>query len=369
MFMVLLLLIAMFPTATLLAQQPAVWRVSTQPILRIGEADGDSAYMFHNAVSSLRLADGRIVVLNSGSNQLRIYDAKGKLVFSKGRRGNGPGEFVRAIRLYSVARDTLVVYDRGNSRFTVHTLAGDFVRSYPVLEQRNKFTYDEWLYNRSWIDGPQLGRGRGPIRVAIDKLPPHDPAIGYRFVRVSPQGHLWVLGPHRPNAPTNWSVYDLDGRPLARVTTPARFDLHEIGRDYLLGVGRDDLDVEYIQLYRLEGAAAAPTRRLAGPDTTSVPARKAVAEEVLTTLRGTLRMLMSHQEVYYSNPKSNYSYALDLKQLDKWETPKGVTLYIVTAGTTGWSALVTDNATGAMCGTSVGTHTPVGWTSGIVACE
>src|SRR5687768_7405175 len=76
MFMVLLLLIALFPTATLPAQQPPVWRVSARPTLQIGEADGDSAYLFHKAVSSLRLADGRIVVLNSGSNQLRIFDAK-----------------------------------------------------------------------------------------------------------------------------------------------------------------------------------------------------------------------------------------------------------------------------------------------------
>ncbi len=361
--------IALLPML-LAAQPPAVWRVSPRPTLQIGEVDGDSAYMFHNAVSSLRLPDGRIVVLNAGSNQLRMYDARGKLVLAKGRRGNGPAEFVRPIRVYLTGRDTLMVFDRGNARFTRHKLNGDFLASFPALEQRGKFAYDEWLYNRSWIDGPQLGRGRDPIRVAVDRLPPPDRAIGYRFIEVSSQGHLWVRGPLRAAVPTSWTVYDLDGKLLARVTTPARFELHEIGRDYLLGVGRDDLDIEYIQLYRLDGAANAPSRRLAGPDTTRTPASVTVAsEEALMSLRGLLRQMTSYQEVFYSNPRNNYRYATDVKQLEKLELPEGVELYLVSSGPTGWSALAIDKQSGATCGMSIGTHTPVGWTPGVVACE
>lgn len=33
---------------------------------------------------------------------------------------------------------------------------------------------------------------------------------------------------------------------------PDRFTVFEIGRDYLLGVRRDDLDVEHVQLLRLD---------------------------------------------------------------------------------------------------------------------
>ena len=352
------------------AQQPAVWQVSPRPILQIGEVDGDSAYMFHNAVSSLRLPDGRIAVLNAGSHQLRMYDVRGKLIFAKGRRGSGPGEFLRPIRLYLEGSDSLVVFDRGNARFTTHNLNGEFVRSQPVMEQRGKFGYDEWLHQRSWIDGQQLGRGRSVIRVALGKLPALDRTIGYRFVEVSPQGHLWVRGPLRPNLPTAWTVFDLDGKLLARVTTPAKFELHEIGQDYLLGVGRDDLDIEYIQLYRMTGAASAPRRRLAGPDTLRVPSISTNAPaERLDALRATLRQLATFQEVFYSNPKNKYSYSTDVKNFERWEAPEGVDLYIIGASPTGWTALAIDRQSAATCGMSVGTHTPVGWVSGIVACD
>jgi hypothetical protein len=36
------------------------------------------------------------------------------------------------------------------------------------------------------------------------------------------------------------------------LTTPARFNPMEIGRDYILGVQRDELGVESIRMYRIE---------------------------------------------------------------------------------------------------------------------
>jgi long-subunit acyl-CoA synthetase (AMP-forming) len=53
-------------------------------------------------------------------------------------------------------------------------------------------------------------------------------------------------GPHR------WLVFDTAGSWLGTVDTPARFTLNEIGADYILGVVRDSLDVQYVQMYRLE---------------------------------------------------------------------------------------------------------------------
>jgi hypothetical protein len=48
-----------------------------------------------------------------------------------------------------------------------------------------------------------------------------------------------------------WWVFDSRGRWLGSVTTPDRLDLSMIGRDYILGVHRDSLDVERVLMYRL----------------------------------------------------------------------------------------------------------------------
>jgi hypothetical protein len=376
-----LLLTVICPLA-LSAQRPPIWRLSPTPILQIGVVDGDSAYMFHNVASALRLPDGRIAVMNEGSHQLRLYDATGKLIVSKGRRGGGPGEFFRPGRIYQLGADSLMVYDRGNARFSIHRTNGDFVRVQPGAPYsirregpgamaQSEFPTDEWLYNRSWIDGPPLGKGRGPVRAAIDRLPPPDAAAGYRYIIVSPQEHLWVRGPVRPNARVEWSVYDLDARPLGRVTLPARFTLFQIGRDFILGVARDELDIEYVQLLRLEGAPATTTRRLASADTLRASPRRAVAPELLTRMQAALRDISMQQEIFYSQPKNSYTYANDAKQFDRWEAPKDLVIRIVNASTLGWMALVIDPVTGVTCGIGMGapSFVPMGWTMGRVTCE
>ena len=47
------------------------------------------------------------------------------------------------------------------------------------------------------------------------------------------------------------AVFDPDGVMLGVVETPKRFRIYEIGSDYVLGRGADDLDVEHIQIYDL----------------------------------------------------------------------------------------------------------------------
>jgi len=46
----------------------AEWRLSPEPVLRIGVVDGDDAYQFSSIVFAARLSDGRIVInyQNSG---------------------------------------------------------------------------------------------------------------------------------------------------------------------------------------------------------------------------------------------------------------------------------------------------------------
>jgi prepilin-type N-terminal cleavage/methylation domain-containing protein len=50
-----------------------------------------------------------------------------------------------------------------------------------------------------------------------------------------------------------------------------------------------------------------------------------------------LRNMNAQQEIYYSNPNSNYSYAVDIDDLDMVPS-SGVTLDIVAASASGWNA-------------------------------
>ncbi|MFW6201787.1 MAG: hypothetical protein ACOC8B_04365, partial [Gemmatimonadota bacterium] len=79
-----------------------------------------------------------------------------------------------------------------------------------------------------------------------DSMPYHGPLV------VADDGESW-LARYSPDAdePTRWLVFGPDGRVVARVQTPARFRLSQVGTDFVIGVARDALDVERVVVYRL----------------------------------------------------------------------------------------------------------------------
>jgi hypothetical protein len=67
------------------------------------------------------------------------------------------------------------------------------------------------------------------------------------------EGNLWVQEYPAPAAEgTEWTVFDPEGRMLGAVSMPDRFRPMRIGGDSVLGVWKDDLDVEHVRMYRLE---------------------------------------------------------------------------------------------------------------------
>jgi hypothetical protein len=75
-----------------------------------------------------------------------------------------------------------------------------------------------------------------------------------RFVPAATQ-ELWVSDFHPQGeltTPASWHVFAADGRLLAHVTLPVRFHLFDAGADYVLGVARDDDDVEHVTMLRLQ---------------------------------------------------------------------------------------------------------------------
>lgn len=353
------------------------WKLSSQPQFTIGVAEGAPEEMLFRVVASFRLGDGRFVIANGGTQEIRIFDARGRYLATAGRKGEGPGEFVN-LRSVFPYRDSILAYDfqlrrlsvfgsdgkyarsfimpriregwhpqpvgtfadgsilmqavrqfmmgdsphgvnrdptilvrigptgavrdsitalpgweryvrtvsvNGRTGFTVHatpfarmpqfTTAGDrlFAGSsdrYEIqvfsntgkLERTFRHNQPNRKVTRADIERmrearvaaaaaqSELYRQRTQEALQEMKFPETMPA--YAGIKGDPDGNIWVQEYRAEGEQhTRWTVFDPSGKVLARVAGPARFMVHEIGRDYVLGLRSDDLDVEHVEVYRL----------------------------------------------------------------------------------------------------------------------
>ena len=108
------------------------WRLAAQPLVEIGVLEGDPNYQLFRVAGAQRLSDGRIVVANSGTSELRFYDASGRFLSKSGRKGGGPGEF-DILRWLGILRgDSLVAYDWRNRRVSIFDADGKFARAFTL---------------------------------------------------------------------------------------------------------------------------------------------------------------------------------------------------------------------------------------------
>lgn len=358
------------------------WLVEPGPFLSIGAIDGPEGTFLDDVTGAHRLPDGHVVVLNAGTQEIRVYDNTGTLLKTIGRDGEGPGEF-RYLSLGGVLPgDTLVVMDAMLRRMSiVHPEAGVvrsarldpdvaananawgvfdnrtvlFGRGGQTAESEGVYRQPE-TYRVSDLEGTLAGvLGEKPgveanhipmesyttgepviitrqlyfarkgipvavgdrfyfgsqdkfeieamdpygtilrlIRVPVDPvpltreiwdsyvehrietiardpdherrmrrsmeqdsqaLPPTFPAHGE--LEVDALNHLWVEEYRIPGDNTHtWSVFDREGVRLARVTLPVPMEVLEVGGDYVMGLVKDEMDVEYVRLFRLRRGPA-----------------------------------------------------------------------------------------------------------------
>lgn len=88
------------------------WTLSPEPILQIGEIEGEPEYNLDGVVGVTRDATGRVVVLERAA-RLRWYDASGQHLRTREFRGQGPGEVQSASRLLPFRGDSLYVLSPG----------------------------------------------------------------------------------------------------------------------------------------------------------------------------------------------------------------------------------------------------------------
>ncbi|HUH13055.1 MAG TPA: hypothetical protein VMK65_08090, partial [Longimicrobiales bacterium] len=353
------------------------WRVAAEPEVDIGVLEGAPEYQLFRVRASARLSDGRIVVANGGTRELRFYSPQGEHLRTAGRQGSGPGEFEELGALWRVEGDTILVYDWRGSRLSAFGPEGDFVRStrlqtgegvtFPMplgatadrkllattggvffagdektgvsrdssaivvydLEGTPEDTLGIFPGNEAYVksdgrsisvrslafgrslrsgvhgerlyagatDRYQVGvwrtdgtlerlirRAHVPMEVTpadiqtykdeqlaamdgqsqrflestrqvLEEMPYPQTFPAFRALQVDEDGHLWVAEERRPGDERSlWTVFDGEGRMLGQVELPEGLSVHAIGRDWVLGLWSDELDVEHVRLHRLEKA-------------------------------------------------------------------------------------------------------------------
>ena len=84
------------------------------------------------------------------------------------------------------------------------------------------------------------------------ELPSRPTVPAFDHMLVDSRGYLWVREFVVDRAaPSRWLVFESDGRWLGTVEVPGGLLVSQIGPDWILGRTKDELDVEYVRLYRL----------------------------------------------------------------------------------------------------------------------
>ena len=86
----------------------------------------------------------------------------------------------------------------------------------------------------------------------FEEMPVAGTMPAYDGLAIDAAGNLWVREyAFIDGLERRWTVFDTSGRMLGDVTFPANFGVTQIGEDFVLGVWRDDLEVEHVRLYEL----------------------------------------------------------------------------------------------------------------------
>lgn len=169
--------------------------LGTSPTVQIGAVMGDTAQELASVSDARRLGDGRIVVLDRGRDNVRVFDATGRLLASFGRQGSGPGEFRFPGRLELLAGDSLAVWDLNLRRITVLDASGGPAREVSFSVSPAYPTNQFAVLDGDFLVGSRL----------------YQPPKGAEFVpqsllvlRYSPDGTLLDTLSVLPNGKTGW---------------------------------------------------------------------------------------------------------------------------------------------------------------------
>ena len=99
-------------------KKPRVVSIKLEKELTLGENPGGQTALFQS-IRSFRVDNlGNIYVLDSRAPKLIKFDSRGNVLFSIGRKGQGPGEFMVPMMMELGKQNSILVYDLGNHRLS-----------------------------------------------------------------------------------------------------------------------------------------------------------------------------------------------------------------------------------------------------------
>ena len=202
------------------------WRIGPEPAVSIGEVTGEEAYLLHRADAAAMLPDGRIVVANTGTGEIRVFDAAGVHQATWGREGEGPGEFTALAGVASWPGDSIVAWDTRARTIAVFDSDGALGRSF-VLEAEDRAAEPRMPMRDGTVLGRIVDAGGGP---------------GYRREKITHEvrdadGRMLVsLGEH----PGRESFINMEGRMAVFGQLPFSRSLHEASWGDMVVLAPDD---------------------------------------------------------------------------------------------------------------------------------
>lgn len=105
-------------------------------------------YFFGMPLSVIPDSLGNLYVADDQQKKIMVFNSKGDFLYSIGRSGKGPGEFLKTSSMVILPDDELLVFDFFMRRFTKFSLQGDVLDTYVL--PKNIYMYPDVMY---YLDG------------------------------------------------------------------------------------------------------------------------------------------------------------------------------------------------------------------------
>jgi hypothetical protein len=175
-------------------------------------------------------------------------------IVRNGGGGSGPHPFGRSAS-FALSDSMLFIGAAERLDVQVYDRTGRMVRS--VRGPAVDLSIDETLLDRHAAS--ELTGSAGDMIELVREQDLEMPAgyAAYSELIVDPDQNIWAKRFQFPWEPASrWAVFASDGSFLGHVDMPAGLTVHQIGPDWILGVSRDELDVQRVALHRLDRAGS-----------------------------------------------------------------------------------------------------------------
>ena len=150
----------------------------------------------------------------------------------------------------AVGAETVFVGIPDEEGIRVFSLDGNPLKSLPVPYRPRPLT---GAVREAFVDErAEAGRNPENTRRFYGRIEFPDHLPSFDGLILDPSGGLWIRAYPAPGeSAARWSVLDGRGAVVATALMPAALTVFQIGTDHVLGVERDEFDVESVVLYRL----------------------------------------------------------------------------------------------------------------------